>query len=69
MRDIKEGDTITAYWTLDRTQLTGIVENRPANSGDLWYLRLKDRTLVAINPMCADFEQFIKSPQKQESKP
>lgn len=63
MRNIKEGDTVTAYW-INSERCTGIVENTPQDVGDLWYISAVnasgDKTIRAINPLCSEFDSFVK---------
>ena len=71
MRDIKEGDWVTVYWTGGGAQVKGIVKHTPANTGDLWYIHAENGDIYAINPMCADLESIIKkwTPAGENKKP
>ena len=66
MRDIHEGDTVSAYFTADGQAITGVVENKPGNPGDMWYIRTSNGTIVAINPSCANLESIQKAPTPRE---
>ena len=62
MRDIHEGDKVTVYWNTNGEKFTGIVENVPANVGDLWYIRDEKGHLQAISSVSSNFEQICKLP-------
>jgi len=67
MRRIKEGHTVIIYWN-DGQTLQGIVENTPANVGDLWYIRYessKEKPVIAINPLCSTFERIERMDMKE----
>ncbi len=59
---INIGDKVTAYWTINGEQFTGIVLNMPCGPGELWYLQSEKGYIVAINPCCSNFEQICKAP-------
>lgn len=57
-RNIKVGDYVSVHFD-NGLIFVGIVENVPSDTGDLWYIRLKQATM-AINPNAAKFMYIVK---------
>ena len=66
MKDqINIGDTVTAYWTINGEQFTGVVLHIPKDTGDMWILRHEQGHITHINPNCSNLEQICKLPTKE----
>jgi len=62
MKLIKEGDTVTVFWTSGNSSLTGIVRNVPKATGDMWVIENTDSPggLFYVNPCCSNLETILK---------
>jgi hypothetical protein len=59
-RMIEEGDAVEVRWASSHDCPGGIVLNRPAQTGDLWYIQNHNGDIYAINPNSSNFEGIIK---------
>lgn len=64
-RPIKEGDTISVYWTESNDPFTGDVTenvevlNVPAGIGDFLYVKREDGKVIGINPTSSDLNVIV----------
>ena len=59
MKNINVGDKVSIFW-INGDKLSGIVENIPADTGDMWYIKGESGTIHVVNPMCSNLEQIVK---------
>ncbi len=73
-RNIKVGDLVGIEW-VEQDSAFGIVENRPGDTGDMWYILGRRRlrapvTRFAVNPSCSDLRliQLVTGNETEEHK-
>jgi len=54
-RRINAGDSVRLYWN-DNTVVVGIVEARPCEGDELWYIRKNDGVVMAVNTRSSNFD-------------
>lgn len=60
MRTIKKGDWVEIHWsdgTIDENCVVNHIAEWP---GDMWYVTMKDKATMAINPQSAQLNVIIK---------